>query len=301
MKFKKLPLLLAALTLLSALAGCGDAPASSTSSASAASEPDTHQVAAASEMTAVEDVVEDGMVPICADALADGVYTVEMKSSSSMFKADEVMLRVENGEMHVNLIMSSESYLYMYPGTAAEAAAATQTDYVPLTELEDGRRAFVLPAEALDEGLSYAAFSKKKEKWYDRTLLFRADSLPDSAFLEARYTTPESLNLADGKYTVEVTLSGGSGKASVQSPARLTVENGSVTAEIVWSSPNYDYMVVEGQEYQPVNPDGNSVFEIPVTGFDYPMPVQADTTAMSQPYLIDYTLFFDAGTIASAP
>ena len=38
------------------------------------------------------------------------------------------------------------------------------------------------------------------------------------------------------------------------------------------------------------------VFVIPVI-FDEEMAVQADTTAMSQPHLIDYTLYFDASTI----
>ena len=100
---------------------------------------------------------------------------------------------------------------------------------------------------------------------------------------------------------MEVTLEGGSGKASVESPAKLTVRGGEVTATIVWSSSNYDYMVVNGAELLPVNEEGNSVFEIPVSGFDYPMPVQADTTAMSQPYLIDYTLYFDSASINPAP
>ena len=44
------------------------------------------------------------------------------------------------------------------------------------------------------------------------------------------------LNLADGEYTVEVTMEGGSGRASVQSPTELSVENGQAEAKIVWSS-----------------------------------------------------------------
>ncbi len=70
---------------------------------------------------------------------------------------------------------------------------------------------------------------------------------------------------------------------------------------IAWSSSNYDYMLVDGVQYDPVNTEGNSVFEIPVTAFDTPVAVQADTTAMSQPYLIDYTLTFDSASIQSAP
>lgn len=114
---------------------------------------------------------------------------------------------------------------------------------------------------------------------------------------EDAYTSVESLNLEDGTYTVAVTLEGGSGRASVESPATLTVADGSVTADILWSSSNYDYMKVDGVQYDPVNTDGNSEFRIPVLGFDYAMPVSADTTAMSTPHEIEYTLYFDSATL----
>lgn len=258
------------------------------------------QVAGASEMTDVIDVVEEGMVPVPASDLKEGTYDVVMDSSSSMFKADHVKLSVADGKMEAILYMTSKSYLYMFAGTAEEAAAAAEDAYILPEEIEGDMRTFTLPVEALDAGGSYAAFSKKKEKWYDRTLLFRADSLPEEAFLEARYVTAADLGLADGDYTVTVTLEGGSGRASVESPAALHVEDGACTARIVWSSDNYDYMMVDGERYDPVNTEGNSVFEIPVNGFDYEMPVQADTTAMSQPYLIDYTLTFDSAGIKPA-
>ena len=114
---------------------------------------------------------------------------------------------------------------------------------------------------------------------------------------EDAYTSVESLNLEDGTYTAAVTLEGGSGRASVESPATLTVADGSVTADILWSSSNYDYMKVDGVQYDPVNTDGNSEFQIPVLGFDYAMPVSADTTAMSTPHEIEYTLYFDSATL----
>ena len=295
-------LFLAALFAVCLFAGCGAetaVPASETAASSAG--PATDQVAAASEMTTVEDVVEEGMEPVYADALREGVYPVEMKSSSSMFKADHVELKVEGGRMQALLYMTSQSYLYMFAGTAAEAAAAAEADYIPLTPGDGDMEVFALPVEALDAGLSFAAFSKKKEKWYDRTLLFRVDSLPAEAFLDSPFTTVSDLSLEDGTYTVEVTLSGGSGKARVESPAVLTVRDGEATAAIVWSSSNYDFMMVGGEKLLPVNETGNSAFEIPVAGFDSPMSVQADTTAMSQPYLIDYTLLFDSATIEKAP
>lgn len=117
-----------------------------------------------------------------------------------------------------------------------------------------------------------------------------------------RALTPkwESLSLADGSYTVSVQLEGGSGKASVASPAALRVENGVAYATIIWSSSNYDYMKVDGEKYDPLNAEGNATFEIPVSAFDWKMPVLADTTAMSTPHEIEYTLYFDSATIEKA-
>ena len=96
----------------------------------------------------------------------------------------------------------------------------------------------------------------------------------------------------DGVFRVPVLLEGGSGRASVASPAEVRAENGTYTAVIRWSSSNYDFIVVDGVTYYPVSTEGGSVFEIPIPGLECVVPVQADTVAMSQPHLIDYTLTF---------
>lgn len=93
----------------------------------------------------------------------------------------------------------------------------------------------------------------------------------------------------DGEYDGFVSLSGGSGRAYIMEPCKVTISSGNVTAHIIWSSPNYDYMIIDGAKYYPVNKEGNSEFVIPVR-LDEDIPVQADTTAMSTPHLIDYTL-----------
>lgn len=113
-------------------------------------------------------------------------------------------------------------------------------------------------------------------------------------------TALESLGLADGQYQVKVTMAGGSGRASVVSPAQLRIEKGKAVATVVWSSSNYDYMKVDGVKYEPVSKSGNSAFEIPVTAFDCEIPVVADTVAMSEPHEINYTLHFDSSTITPA-
>ena len=258
---------------------------------------DSPAVADASQMAAVEEVVEPGMRPVYAEDLVDGAYAIAFKCSSSMFRIDSALLRVHGGQMEAVLTMGSKSFLYVWPGSAEEAAAAAESDRVAPVEAEDGRQSYTIPVEALDAPIPCAAYSKNKELWYDRTLLFRADSLPMEAFREGFFTTAGSLGLKDGNYTAAVTLAGGSGRAKVDSPAALTVEDGLCTARIVWGSKNYDYMKVGETQYFPVNTEGNAAFEIPVLWFDRPMPVIADTVAMSEPHEIAYTLLFDAKSL----
>lgn len=102
--------------------------------------------------------------------------------------------------------------------------------------------------------------------------------------------------LSDGEYNIEVTLEGGSGRATINSPANLTVENGKQTLEVVWSSPNYDYMKVGGKEYEPVNTDGNSVFLVPCD-ISVELYCIADTVAMSKPHEIEYTIKFNRDSL----
>ena len=271
------------------------------------SSADTSKVAGAGDMAAVEEVVEEGMVPVASSGLVPGTYKVKAESSSSMFRITNCELTVPEGDdvMQAFLTMSGSSYLYLFPGTAEEAAAADASEYIEAGENAEGKNTFLFPVEALDFGVPCAAFSKNKEMWYDRTLVFRADSLPLSAFREGEVLTPSGLDLDDGEYTAEVALSGGSGRASVQSPAGLTLKNSrsaeaEVTAELVWSSANYDYMLVEGEKYLPEIADGHSVFRIPVTCFDRNMAVIADTTAMSQAHEIEYSLRFDSSSLTPA-
>lgn len=128
-----------------------------------------------------------------------------------------------------------------------------------------------------------------------------SSSPPSTTEPAAAATSSPRKALAPGNYTVAVTLTGGSGKSTIQSPAQLTVATDStITATITWSSPYYDWMQVNGTKYTPTSGQGqNSAFQIPVT-LDTDMTVTADTTAMSQPYAIDYTLRFDSSTAKAA-
>lgn len=256
------------------------------------SDTENANVADPSEMASVKKVTEEGMTPVYGGQIKDGTYPIEVKSSSSMFRITDAQLTVKDGKMTAVMTMGGKGYLYVYMGTGDQAAAADASEYIGFEENADGAHTFTVLVEALDEAVSCAAFSKKKEKWYDRSLCFLASSIPGDAIKTADIP-------GDGEYTAEVTLTGGSGRATVESPAKIVVKDGNMTATVIWSSPNYDYMIVGGEKYLPAKLDGveNSAFEIPLAGFDFEIPVKADTTAMSQPHEIAYTLSFDSASL----
>ncbi len=110
-----------------------------------------------------------------------------------------------------------------------------------------------------------------------------------------------NLELDDGSYTADVTLEGGSGRAAVESPAKITAADGRTTAQIVWNSPNYDYMKVGDKEYYPLTGEENSTFVIDIPAWDEDIDISAETTAMSEPHMISYTLRFDSNSLKSDP
>ena len=108
------------------------------------------------------------------------------------------------------------------------------------------------------------------------------------------------LDIEDGTYLVDVSLTGGTGRAHIGSPTTLAVRDGSCALTVVWSSPNYDYMVVDGTCYLPTTDGETSRFEIPLVALDEPFDVVADTVAMSVPHEIAYRIEVDSGSIVRA-
>lgn len=136
----------------------------------------------------------------------------------------------------------------------------------------------------------------KKGKWYDHKVSVSNPEAITAEETEGDKTSESSAQLEDGSYSMELTFEGGSGKAKIVSPAVISIAEGKATATISWTSPNYDYMLVNGEKYLPVNTEGNSVFEIPVEQFDSPITVIGDTVAMSTPHEIEYTITFHSNT-----
>ena len=130
------------------------------------------------------------------------------------------------------------------------------------------------------------------------------DSKTDSqaAGTDAKAQDPQAvrIDMPDGDYSIEVNLMGGSGRASVTTPTWMYVQGGKGYARLLWSSPHYDYMILDGRTYYNETKDGgNSSFTIPITATDMPVDIIADTTAMGDPVEIAYTLTFYEETIGS--
>ena len=269
-----------------------------------AAEEKTETVEVAEE--GVEENTEESEQEQTGDVLKDGVYSAKFDTDSGMFHVNESqdgkgVLTVKYGKMTIHVRLVSKSILNLSSGLAEDAEKEGAELLEPTTDTvtySDGYTeevyGFDIPVPYLDKEFDVALIGKKG-KWYDHKV-----SVSEATPLEAEGKSVEDLKLEDGSYTVEVVLEGGSGKVTVESPAALEIKDGKASAVLVWSSPNYDYMLVDGEKYERTNTEGNSTFEIPVSGFDYQMPVVGDTVAMSTPHEIEYTLQFDSASLKEA-
>ena len=241
--------------------------------------------------------------------LPDGVYTAEFSTDSSMFHVSEACdgkgtLTVKDGVMTIHISLGSKKILNLYPGLAEDAAKDGAVLLEPTTDTvtySDGMTeevyGFDVPVPVIGEEFDLALIGTKG-KWYDHKVKVSDPVAEDSR--EAANGFFDMSALSDGSYTIELTMEGGSGRASIQSPAQLAIADGAATATLEWSSPNYDYMLVNGEKYLPVNTEGNSVFEVPVEALDAPLTMIGDTVAMSTPHEVEYTVTFHSETLESA-
>lgn len=287
---KKLTVLVLTALLVLSMGACGQSTAAPEATVKTGTE--TTAAAETTEGTTAPETVE---AP--APALADGVYLADFNTDSTMFHANEVCegkgtLTVKDGKMTIHVSLASTSILNLYPGLAEDAqkdgAELLQPSKDELTYpdgLKETVNGFDIPVPALDQEFDVALIGKKG-KWYDHKV---SVSNPVPQGQEA---------LADGEYTVEAVLSGGTGKAKLLNPTVLTVSEGKITATIVWSSSNYDYMIVNGDQYLPITTEGGSTFQIPVESLGVELPVTADTVAMGTPHEIAYTILLQADTVS---
>lgn len=280
----------------------------------------------------MEEGAEDTTPPKTADSqeeagvmLEDGVYLADFDTDSSMFQVNEALdgkgtLTVKNGEMTIHISLKSKKILNLYEGLASDAKKEGAQLLEPTVDkvtyqdgLTDEVYGFDVKVPALDQEFDLALIGTKGN-WYDHKVKVcnpqpleenaKEESTKESpaeeeqSAKEAGITAAELSELDNGMYEAEVILEGGSGRASITSPAVLTLKEGEAVLTVEWSSPNYDYMLVDGEKYLPTaNEKGNSVFTIPAAALDTPLEVIADTVAMSKPHEIEYTITIKGDTL----
>ena len=252
---------------------------------------------------------------------ADGTYSATAFTGAAMFKVVDCVLTVKDGMMTAVIALSGTGYDCLYMGTAENAANASDEERIPyfLKSVNgEEKYAYEIPVSVLDEALVVASHSLKNDKWFDRTITIDSSSLKLISTEEHPGTMPEATptpiptptpdvgitddeelkdmiesikpgEVKDGTYKPSFGYKGGSGRVTL-SCSKVVVKDGKATATIVFGSPNFTYMKVNGTKYYNQNKGGNSTFAIPVK-LNGTTSVAAETTAMSTPYEIEYTLY----------
>lgn len=203
--------------------------------------------------------------------LTDGSYQVDVDTGNKMFKVTNCILTSEKGKMYAVITLSGTGYDYLYMGPAADAAEAAAKDYISYVADEAGKYTYKVPVESLDKGIAVAAHSIKKDKWYDRTLIFSSASAKRI--------------IADGTYQVNAEAGG---KMFRVTDCVMTVKNGQMTAAVTLSGQGYNRIYLgdvnnaSDDEKNWILPDSllaeQYTFQIPVEKLDEVMTIAVHTT-----------------------
>lgn len=203
--------------------------------------------------------------------LTDGNYQVDVDTGNKMFKVTNCILTSEKGKMYAVITLSGTGYDYLYMGSAADAAGAAAKDYISYVADEAGKYTYKVPVESLDKGIAVAAHSIKKDKWYDRTLIFSSASAKRI--------------IADGTYQVNAEAGG---KMFRVTDCVMTVKNGQMTAAVTLSGQGYNRIYLgdvnnaSDDEKNWILPDSllaeQYTFQIPVEKLDEVMTIAVHTT-----------------------
>ena len=203
--------------------------------------------------------------------LTDGSYQVDVDTGNKMFKVTNCILTSEKGKMYAVITLSGTGYDYLYMGPAADAAEAAAKDYISYVADEAGKYTYKVPVESLDKGIAVAAHSIKKDKWYDRTLIFSSASAKRI--------------IADGTYQVNAEAGG---KMFRVTDCVMTVKNGQMTAAVTLSGHGYNRIYLgdvnnaSDDEKNWILPDSllaeQYTFQIPVEKLDEVMTIAVHTT-----------------------
>lgn len=174
----------------------------------------------------------------------NGIYSGTAETGAQMFKVVAVELTVKDGDMKAKITLSGVAYDYLYMGTPEEAAAADKSAWIAGIgtadyTTDDGQTKtgmqYEIPVAALDQPLTVASHSEKRDKWYARTITIASASLKKTSDLLA----DETNKIADGIY--EATAETGAAMFKVVK-VKLTAKDGKMTALITLSGAGYNYL-----------------------------------------------------------
>ena len=174
----------------------------------------------------------------------NGIYSGTAETGGQMFKVVAVELTVKDGDMKAKITLSGVAYDYLYMGTPEEAAAADKSAWIAGIgtadyTTDDGQTKtgmqYEIPVAALDQPLTVASHSEKRDKWYARTITIASASLKKTSDLPA----DETNKIADGIY--EATAETGAAMFKVVK-VKLTAKDGKMTALITLSGVGYNYL-----------------------------------------------------------
>lgn len=210
----------------------------------------------------------------------DGQYSIAVTADSPLFAADAAALTVRGGSMTLTLPVKDSRYGALYLGLAKEATLQGKGAQLPIKTDAAGASYVSFGLENLDAPIRLATYSDKKGLWYDRTLTLHPDTL----------TPLEQVGLPSFAFD------GGSGRTTI---SLVAFDPAAQTATIEFSSHSYTEVKLNGAVYPNENPNGNARFTFPIQ-INGATAISAQTTAMSKPRWIDYTLYlYTDGTDAT--
>lgn len=311
---KKLYVLAGALGALAVIAGCRGSKGLPNPDSGLVYATLDNTVVSESEEAVSEEILSEAVSEEVSEksenALEDGIYMAEFTTDNSMFRVNENcdgkgVLTVKDGKMTIHVSLTSKNIVNLYYGLAEDAEkdgsellqpSSDEVTYPDgLTEEVNG---FDVPVPYLDDEFDLALIGKKGV-WYDHKVSVSNPVPMEETGEESKETVAADSDISWDS-TINVSLEGGSGRASITSPAKVRTTDDCYILIVEWSSPNYDYMIVNEEKLLPVNTEGNSVFEIMLCSFDEPLEVIADTVAMSKPHEVEYTISFDKDSLMPA-
>lgn len=238
--------------------------------------------------------------------LIDGAsYKVTAETGADMFKVvDCTLVSTKDKGMEAVITLSGQGYDYLYMGTAEEAAKADKNSWIPFNEV-NGKYTYTIPVKALNTGIEVASHSKKKNKWYGRTITFKSEGMQFQGLKEDSYEYVK--DAANQVYTVTTDP----GMFSV-TEATLSKTAEGMKAKVTLKGTGYDVLYL-GSKEDAENDDGKNwitfcetkgegenqqyVFEIPVSALNTSIPIATHGTKSKKWFNHTITFNFNTNTV----